>query len=121
MPNPVVHFEISSKNAKTAQDFYSTIFGWKIDSNNPIGYGLVEAGSSRGIGGGIAQADEQTLTPVTIYIEVDNPEEYLDKIVKQGGKVVRPVTQIPGMVTFALFGDPDGNIIGLVKSEVAGE
>jgi predicted enzyme related to lactoylglutathione lyase len=28
-----------------------------------------------------------------------------------------PVTEIPGMVTFAQFADPEGNIVGLVKSE----
>lgn len=29
--------------------------------------------------------------------------------------VVHELTEIPGMVTFAMFADPDGNMIGLVK------
>ncbi|HLQ60337.1 MAG TPA: hypothetical protein VK131_00565, partial [Candidatus Acidoferrales bacterium] len=28
-----------------------------------------------------------------------------------------PVTEVPGVVTFANFRDPDGHVIGLVKSE----
>jgi predicted enzyme related to lactoylglutathione lyase len=28
-----------------------------------------------------------------------------------------PVTEIPNMVTFALFSDPEGNVVGVVKSE----
>ena len=28
-----------------------------------------------------------------------------------------PVTTIPGMVTFALFSDPEGNVVGLVSDQ----
>lgn len=34
-----------------------------------------------------------------------------------GGKTVVPVTEIPDMVTFAQFADPEGNVVGLVKSQ----
>jgi len=33
-----------------------------------------------------------------------------------GGKVVMPETEVPNMVTFALFQDTEGNTVGLVKS-----
>jgi predicted enzyme related to lactoylglutathione lyase len=29
---------------------------------------------------------------------------------------VVPVTEIPGLVTFAQFADPQGNVVGLLKS-----
>ena len=29
-----------------------------------------------------------------------------------------PVTVMPGMVTFALFSDPEGNVMGVVNSEI---
>ncbi|HZD69216.1 MAG TPA: hypothetical protein VFA45_09960 [Actinomycetes bacterium] len=32
-----------------------------------------------------------------------------------------PVTEIPGMVTFALFTDPDGLLVGLVRNEAPPE
>ena len=32
--------------------------------------------------------------------------------------MVMPVTDIPNMVTFALFSDPEGNVVGLVSSNV---
>jgi predicted enzyme related to lactoylglutathione lyase len=28
-----------------------------------------------------------------------------------------PTTTVPGIVTFALFAEPEGNVVGLVKSE----
>ena len=37
---------------------------------------------------------------------------------ERGGTVVMPVTSIPGMVTFAMFSDPEGNCVGLVSSDV---
>ena len=44
MARPVVHFEIRGKDAKRLQEFYASLFDWKIDTNNPMGYGFVEAG-----------------------------------------------------------------------------
>ncbi len=115
MGRPVVHFEIYGKDEKKLQDFYSKLFDWKIDANNPVNYGLVETGG-RGINGGIAKA--QPGTPgVTIYIEVDDLQAYLEKAVSMGCKVLVPATEIPGMVTYALFSDPEGNAVGLVKGQ----
>ena len=55
MPNPVVHFEIQSNQAGELQEFYSKLFGWKIDANNPMSYGIVDT-ESEGISGGIGPA-----------------------------------------------------------------
>jgi hypothetical protein len=32
-----------------------------------------------------------------------------------GGKTIQPPTSVPGGVTFALFADPEGHVVGLVK------
>lgn len=112
--NKVVHFEITGKDGKKLQDFYSGVFGWKIDASNPMNYGIVEGGDG-GIGGGISGGDGQR-NQVTFYVEVDEPQAYLNKIESKGGKTVMPVTEIPGMVIFAQFADPEGNVVGIVKS-----
>ena len=114
MGQPVVHFEILGKDAKKLQDFYSEIFGWHIDANNPMNYGVVDTRSQGGIGGGIAPA--QSENHVTFYVEVDDPQAYLDRVEAKGGKTIVPVTEIPNMVTFALFADPEGNVVGIVKA-----
>ena len=118
MGAPVVHFEITTRNAKQMQDFYTRLFDWKIDSNNPIGYGLVKPGGKRGIDGGIAQKRDETSPGVTFYAEVADPQSALDKAVSMGAHVVLPVTTIPNMATYALFADPDGNVVGVVKKEI---
>lgn len=117
MGAPIVHFEINAKDGKRAQEFYSKLFEWKIDANNPMNYGMVSTGKKTGINGGIGQVDASQQPLVTFYAEVADPQTYLDKAVGLGGRVVLPVTEIPNMVTFAQFADPEGNIIGLVRSE----
>ncbi len=113
MGQPVVHFEIVGKDPKKLQEFYSGLFDWHIDANNPMNYGVVDTHGEGGIGGGIGPA--QGPNQVTFYVQVDDPQAYLNKIEGQGGKTVMPVTEIPDMVTFALFADPEGNVVGLVK------
>jgi predicted enzyme related to lactoylglutathione lyase len=113
MPNPVVHFEIIGRDGEKLQDFYSRVFGWEIDSVE--GYGLVNAEQAGGgIGGGITGGER---SQVTFYISVDHPQAFLNRIESLGGRTVVPVTTIPGMVTFAQFADPEGNVVGLVASE----
>ena len=117
MPNPVVHWEITARDAGKAQEFYGSLFGWHIDSSNPIGYGFVGTKSTSGINGGIPQAGEGDPTRVILYVEVDDLQAYLDRAEELGGRTLMPPTEIPGIVTLALFADPEGNTTGLVKSE----
>ncbi len=113
MGQPVVHFEILGKEPKKLQEFNTGLFDWHVDANNPINYGVVDTHGEGGIGGGIGPAQGEN--QVTFYVQVDDPQAYLSKIEGLGGKTVRPVTEIPDMVTFAMFADPEGNVVGLVK------
>jgi predicted enzyme related to lactoylglutathione lyase len=83
-----------------------------------MNYGMVD-NAGQGIGGGISGGDGQT-TAVTFYVEVDDPQAYLDKIESEGGKTIMPVTEVPGMVIFAQFADPEGNVVGITKAGYPG-
>jgi predicted enzyme related to lactoylglutathione lyase len=69
----------------------------------------------QGIGGGIGEAMGGPAR-VTIYIQVDDPQAYLDKVTRAGGTMLMPVTTVTGDVTIAMFADPEGHTIGLLKS-----
>ena len=119
MSNPVVHFEVVGKDGKKLQNFYGNVFGWKIQADNPMNYGIVSnEDTGGGIGGGVGEAPE---TRATFYIAVDNPDAYLKKVESSGGRTVMPVTEIPGMVVMAQFADPEGNVVGLVKADYPGQ
>lgn len=115
MGQPVVHFEIAGKDGKKLQDFYAKLFDWRIDADNPMNYGIVDTQGEGGIGGGVTATQDNLPQYVTVYVQVDDPQAYLDKIESAGGKTIVAVTEIPDMVTFALFADPEGNVVGLVK------
>jgi uncharacterized protein len=116
MGAPVVHFEIISRNSEQLKEFYSKLLGWEINSNNPMNYGIVMP-QGKGIGGGVGSPGPDGMTHVTFYASVPDPQTTLDEAVSMGGAVVLPVTEIPGMVTYALFTDPDGNRVGIVKDQ----
>jgi uncharacterized protein len=111
---PVTWFEINTSDSQAVRGFYAELFGWKLQVLEEANYGLVDTGVEGTIGGGIGEA--QGPNQVIFYIEVDDPQAYLDRIEKAGGRTVVPVTEIPDMVTFAQFSDPQGNVVGLVKS-----
>ncbi|MBM3926129.1 MAG: VOC family protein [SAR202 cluster bacterium] len=112
MPNPVVHFEIYGKSQKL-QEFYKKVFDWHVDSNNPMDYGFVDTHAG-GINGGIPVPPDKK-PRVMVYIEVKDLNAFLKKIEKAGGKTLMPPTEIPGVVTFAQFADPDGNAMAWSK------
>ena len=113
MANPIVHWEITSNNGKQLQEFYSNLFDWDIDTNNPYDYGMVDTKAEGGVNGGIGGSPSGNL--VTIYVQVEDLQAALDKAESLGGKMVMSPMDIPGAVSMAQFSDPDGNIIGLVK------
>jgi len=51
---------------------------------------------------------------VTFYIQVPDINQHLGTIEQAGGRTVLPHTETD-MVTFALFADPEGNVVGLVE------
>jgi uncharacterized protein len=117
MKAPVIHFEILGNDGEKLKEFYKNLFNWKIDSSNPMNYGMVKK-EGKGIGGGIASVQTGNPPKVTIYIAVENVTERLKKVEELGGKIIMPETVVPNVVTLGLFADPEGNIIGLVKNEM---
>lgn len=111
----VVHFEINVRDQKKGMEFYSTLFDWSVNTNNPINYGLINTGLKTGIQGGIGETGGEAAPSAIFYVQVEDVQGYLDKAVRLGGRVMTPITEIPGMVTFGHFSDPEGNIIGLVQ------
>jgi uncharacterized protein len=114
MANAVTHFEIHGKDGKKTQGFYASVFGWSIDADNPMNYGMVSAPGGEGIGGGIAQAMGQPM--VTIYVEVEDLDATLKAAESLGGKTILPPSDVPGGPRLAQFADPDGNVIGLTQA-----
>jgi predicted enzyme related to lactoylglutathione lyase len=121
MGKPVVHFEIIGKDAERLKSYYSELFGWDIDSNNPMNYGMVSRDNNLspegiGIGGGIGAGPEGYPGHVTFYVGVPDVEAALAKAEKLGGTRKMGPDKVTGDVEIGLFQDPDGHLVGLVKT-----
>ena len=116
MAYPVTHFEINAQDAPATQKFYRDLFGWGIDADNPDNYGMIDTKTKgTGINGGIG-ASQQGKSWVTFYVECDDPAATLAKVERLGGRrVMEPMQSMN--VTYALFADPEGNVIGLAQMD----
>jgi uncharacterized protein len=119
MGQPVVHFEILGQDGEKLGSFYSDLFGWEIDANNPMNYGMVSRDGNTteggiGIGGGVGAAPEGP-GHVTIYVAVDDVEAGLAKAESLGGTRLMGPMDVPEGPTVGLFNDPEGHTVGVVK------
>ena len=121
MGQPVVHFEIMGKNADQLRTYYSDLFGWDFDSDNPMNYGMVQRDGNTnaegvGIGGGIGAAPEGYSGHLTFYVEVPDVEAALAKAESLGGSRMMGPEKVMEGVEIGLFNDPEGRTVGLVKA-----
>jgi predicted enzyme related to lactoylglutathione lyase len=117
MGNPVVHWELMSKDPEKVSDFYAGLFGWKVKHMPEMNYRLVETGAKMGINGGILKPDRMEPWPgnTILYIGVDDLAAYRKKIVEAGGQICVEEQEVPGMGWLSLFTDPEGRMNGLWK------
>ena len=123
MGAPVVHFEVIGKDAEKLTSYYAELFGWEIDSNNPMHYGIVaREGNTNaegvGIGGGVGGGPDGYEGHVTFYVEVPNVEAALAKAESLGGTRIMGPEKIMDMVELGQFSDPEGHVIGVVKDDM---
>ena len=117
MANPVGWFEVVGKDGARLRSFYGDLFSWEIaPSGGEMDYGVVAA-AGKGIPGGIGSSADGDTGHVTFYVEVDDPAAYLARAETLGGRTVQPPTDIPGFdLTIAMFSDPEGHVVGLMRS-----
>ena len=114
MAAPVVWFEIAGRDLEGMRKFYGDLLGWKLDTDNPVQYGLVDTGAEGGIPGGIF-APGEGVEYVTFYAEVPDLKKSLVAAEKLGAKVVAPPMEVMGGSTVALIHDPEGHPVGLIQ------
>jgi uncharacterized protein len=104
---PLVYFEIAGPDISALRTFYRDVFEWSIGAD-----GSVAAARSGAPRGGL-RADP---ADKVFYFGVADIEATLRAITAGGGVVVVPRTVVPNVVTFALFRDPAGNLLGLAEA-----
>jgi predicted enzyme related to lactoylglutathione lyase len=122
MGQPIVHFEVIGKDGEQLRNYYSELFGWEFgDTMGPTNYAVTPRDGNTnadgvGIGGGVGTGPDGYGGHVTFYVEVPDVEAALQKAEILGGtRIMGPETMSEPPITIALFSDPEGHVIGLVK------
>ncbi|HEY1903501.1 MAG TPA: VOC family protein [Terracidiphilus sp.] len=102
-------YELMTSDTKAAGKFYSDVVGWttrEMPGDGPA-YTVFTLGEV-GMAGMLNMAGHAAWVG---YISVDDVDAHIGKIVEAGGKLLRPATDIPGMLRFAVMSDPQGAAI----------
>ncbi|HTB11631.1 MAG TPA: VOC family protein [Bryobacteraceae bacterium] len=116
MASPVMQFQILSKAPEETARFYGSLFGWKVDADNPMGYRQIDTGSKEGIQGGIWPAPPQSSNFVQLFMKVPSVPESVKQAQELGAKVIIPPTVLPGGDEMAVLLDPQGMAFAVWRS-----
>jgi uncharacterized protein len=122
----LTHFMIPADDVARAKRFYSALLGWKIDpvaapetmgigamQYHEITTGPVQPGALSS--GGLYKRHQKE--PILSFVQVGDIEGVVSKVEMLGGKVMMPVSEIPGVGLTAMILDTEKNLIGLWSPE----
>ena len=94
-------------NPQVLLDVENGVLVWKYAAEEGHGHvfvpGIPEGGLAAGEPG------------VTVYVEVADVQQSLEKVESLGGSILQGPTEIAGYTTVARFADPEGNPVGLQR------
>lgn len=121
MPTTIAWFDVASDDVESLQKFYGDVFGWHFQRSGMSGmdYRFINATENGdGIGGVYQRYDNEAeeQKQLTVYFGVDSIDESLKKIEYEGGRTIRPKTEIANGFGFdAIAADPADNVFALFQ------
>ena len=122
MPNNIGRFAINADDVPRAREFYKKVFGWTFEPWGPPNFYLIETGEEqvRAVGGLLQERRELLPNARMIGFEctigVQDIDETIRSIERNGGKMVTEKFLIPDVVTVAYFQDTEGNVAGISQA-----
>jgi predicted enzyme related to lactoylglutathione lyase len=113
--NAAVWFEIPVSDYDRARGFYGAVLRnvLKDERGGPNPTAVFVAKDQSAVAGHVYPGTPAAFgTGITIHLAVDDLEEGLERVKRNGGSVISPIISIPAG-RFAYCVDPDGNSFGL--------
>lgn len=89
------YLEYAARDLEKTKAFFTQVFGWRFTDYGPD----YTAFANQGVDGGFYQADLASNTTngaaLTVFYS-DDLDATLDKVVKAGGEIVKPIFDFPG-------------------------
>lgn len=110
--------ELATRDTKAAAAFYTELFNWhtKTDENPHMAYTEFMVGETP-IGGMMEMTTQHGDAPPNWlpYVMVEDTDTIVEKAGELGGKVIIPGTDIPDVGRFAVFAEPSGAVLAVIK------
>ena len=116
-------FAINADDVPRARDFYRNVFGWEFEPWGPPNFYVIKTGDAPPGGAGGLLQERRELVPggrmigFECSIVVENLDETIRAIEKNGGKMVTEKFRIPSVCTVAYFQDTEGNVAAASELE----
>ena len=116
--------ELMVDDIDAAKSFYSEVFGWTLEDVQMEGmeraYTVIKVGDAQ-IGGIVAKPEETATTPNSwiSYVTVADVDETVKSVITNGGSVLVPPMNVPGVGRFAHLKDKEGAVIAAITYEQA--
>jgi predicted enzyme related to lactoylglutathione lyase len=106
--------DLSSTDAAGSRDYYSKLFGWKLEVGGPetAGYAVAKLDGKDVAGIGPTQSP-QAPSAWMVYIGTRNADAVAKKVEAEGGRVVAPPFEVLKSGRMAVFQDPTGAFISV--------
>jgi uncharacterized protein len=112
----IVYFELPADDLARAKKFYKKLFDWEFEKVPKWDYWMITTGGKDALYGGLTKR-EKTRKAVLNYIDVESVEKCSVKIEKAGGKILVPKMPVKGWGYYAIFKDPENNILGIWEDD----
>lgn len=118
MAKQVLHIEFHNTKPGENAKWYANLFGWDVQEWPQYNYSTVRWADNPSGGAGFGEAgDEFPAGTIIIYIESDDVQADLERVIAAGATLVAPPMDLPGVGTMGFFRDPEGTVTGLLKPE----
>jgi uncharacterized protein len=114
LANKPAWVDLATTDAAAARDFYSKLFGWKLEvSDDPQYGGYATAKIDDKSVGGIGPKQEGDTSPSawSLYIGTDDIETMAGDVQAAGGTVIAPPFDVGDQGRMAVFQDPSGAFV----------
>jgi uncharacterized protein len=111
MAHEICYIELIATDIKRAGAFYAQVFGWQT---TPMGENYMTFKPGDGPEGGFSPPMTGIERGACVYVQTDDIDGMLEKIVASGGEKITGKTKISDEYGYyGLFKDPHGNVLGL--------
>jgi predicted enzyme related to lactoylglutathione lyase len=123
-PGEICWRELATRDLEKAMEFYSQLFGWKLEQTKvtPMDYKEI-AIDGVAVGGMMAIDENWGEDPPpshwNCYIAVENADEIAEKIKAEGGTIKHGPFDAPGIGRIAMAADPSGAPFAIVQFAAA--